>query len=431
MSTQLGQIAKKAKLDRNAQFTSLAHLLTPAFLKETWRMMNRKAASGVDGESTEQFASEMEERVEEICRQLKAGAYRAPPVRRVEIPKGPGKSGTRPLGIPTVADRLLQRAVARILEAVFEADFLDCSFGFRPGRNPHHALQALRRQVVTGKVSHVFETDIRSYFTRIDHQWLRRMVAHRIADPIILRLISKWLKAGALRDGVFIAAEEGTPQGGPISPVLSNVYLHFTLDLWFEKKFKSQCRGEAYLVRFADDFVGCFQFQDDAQNFQRQLRERFARFNLELAEDKTRLLLFGRFAAAMRGRRGLRPETFEFLGFKHVCGVDRRGRFALIRIPSTKSCRKFLARTREWLLAHRHWKRREQQHYLTVMLRGFYQYFALHHCERKLSWIRYEILRQWKHALQRRGQRRRLSWERLGNCSWFELPFARNMHPTV
>jgi RNA-directed DNA polymerase len=314
MSTQLGQIAKKAKLDRNAQFTSLAHLLTPAFLKETWRMMNRKAASGVDGESTEQFASEMEERVEEICRQLKAGVYRAPPVRRVEIPKGPGKSGTRPLGIPTVADRLLQRAVARILEAVFEADFLDCSFGFRPGRNPHHALQALRRQVVTGKVSHVFEADIRSYFTRIDHQWLRRMVAHRIADPIILRLISKWLKAGALRDGVFIAAEEGTPQGGPISPVLSNVYLHFTLDLWFEKKFKSQCRGEAYLVRFADDFVGCFQFQDDAQNFQRQLRERFARFNLELAEDKTRLLLFGRFAAAMRGRRGLRPETFEFLG---------------------------------------------------------------------------------------------------------------------
>jgi hypothetical protein len=248
---------------------------------------------------------------------------------------------------------------------------------------------------------------------------------------MILRLISKWLKAGALRDGIFIPAEEGTPQGGPISPVLSNLYLHFTLDLWFEKKFKPQCRGEAYLVRFADDFVGCFQFQSDAQNFQHQLRERFARFNLELAEDKTRMLLFGRFAAAMRDRHGLRPETFEFLGFKHGCGVDRSGRFALIRIPSTKSCRKFLARTRDWLLAHRHWKRREQQHHLTVMLRGFYQYFAVHHCDRKLSWIRHEILRQWKHALQRRGQRQRLSWERLGNCSWFELPFARNLHPTV
>lgn len=431
MSTQLGQIAKKAKLDRKVRFTSLAHLLTPAFLKETWGLMNRKAASGIDGETAKQFASEMEERVEEICKQLRAGTYRAPPVRRVEIPKGPGKSGTRPLGIPTVADRLLQRAVARILEAVFEGDFLDCSFGFRPGRNPHHALQALRLQIVTKKVSHVFEADIRSYFTRIDHQWLRQMVAHRIADPVILRLVSKWLRAGALRDGVFIPAEEGTPQGGPISPVLSNVYLHFTLDLWFEKKIKPQCRGEAYLVRFADDFVGCFQYQDDAQNFQRQLRERFARFNLELAEDKTRLLLFGRFAAAMRGRHGLRPETFEFLGFKHVCGVDRSGRFALVRIPSTKSCRKFLARIRQWLLRHRHWKRREQQYHLTVMLRGFYQYFALHHSERKLSWIRHETLRQWKHALQRRGQRRRLSWERLGNCSWFELPFARNMHPTV
>jgi hypothetical protein len=213
--------------------------------------------------------------------------------------------------------------------------------------------------------------------------------------------------------------------------VLSNIYLHFTLDLWFEKKFKSQCRGEAYLVRFADDFVGGFQFRDDAQKFQHQLRERFAKFNLELAEDKTRLLFFGRFAAATRGRHGLRPETFEFLGFKHVCGVDRNGRFALIRIPSTKSCRKFLARVREWLERHRHWKRHEQQHHLTMMLRGFYQYFALHHCSRKLSWIRQEILRQWKHALQRRGQRRRLSWQRLRNCSWFELPFAENLHPTV
>ena len=431
MSTQLDQIAKKAKLDRKVRFTSLAHLLTPAFLKETWGMLNHKAASGVDGESIEQFASEMEERVEEICEQLKAGTYRAPPVRRVEIPKGPGKSGTRPLGIPTVADRLLQRAVARILEVVFEADFLDCSFGFRPGRNPHHALRALRSQIVGKKVSHVFEADIRSYFTRIEHQWLRRMVAHRIADPVILKLIAKWLRAGALRDGVVIPTEEGTPQGGPISPVLSNIYLHFTLDLWFEKKFKSQCRGEAYLVRFADDFVGGFQFRDDAQMFQHQLRERFAKFNLELAEDKTRLLLFGRFAAAMRGRHGLRPETFEFLGFKHVCGVDRNGRFALIRIPSTKSCRKFLARVREWLQVHRHWKRREQQRHLTMMLRGFYQYFALHHCSRKLSWIRYEVQRQWKHALQLQGLRCRLSWQRLGTRSWFELPLADNLHPAV
>jgi RNA-directed DNA polymerase len=192
------------------------------------------------------------------------------------------------LGIPTVADRLLQRAVARILEAVFEADFLDCSHGVRPGRNPHHALQALREQIVLKKVMQVFEADIRSYFTRINRQWLRKMVAHRIADPVILSLIGKWLNAGAMKDGVIIHAEEGTPQGGPISPVLSNVYLHFLLDLWFEKKIKPACRGEAYLVRFADDFVATFPYREDVDRFQTQVRERFAEFGLELAEEKTR-----------------------------------------------------------------------------------------------------------------------------------------------
>jgi RNA-directed DNA polymerase len=432
MSTQLGQIAKRAKLDRKARFTSLAHLLTPEFLKETWGKMNRRASGGVDGQSAEQFGRELETQVEAICTQLKAGTYRAPPVRRVEIPKGPGKVGTRPLGIPTVSDRLLQRAVARILEAVFEADFLECSHGFRPGRNPHHALQALRVQIVTKKVMQVFEADIRSYFTRINRQWLRKMVAHRIADPVILSLIGKWLNAGAMQDGVVIHTEEGTPQGGPISPVLSNIYLHFLLDLWFEKKIKPACRGEAYLVRFADDFVATFQFREDVDRFQAQVRERFAEFGLELAEEKTRRILFGRFAAVTRQQYGEgRPETFEFLGFKHVAGVDRSGRFALIRLPSTKSCRKFLARTREWIFEHRHWRRWEQQLHLTRMLRGFYQYFALHHCERKLSWVRQQVQRQWITALNRRGQRRKTNWTRLKDRPWFDLPWAHNLHPTV
>jgi len=362
MSTQLSQIAKRAKLDRKARFTSLAHLLTPEFLKETWGKMNRRAAGGVDGQSAEQFGSELETQVEAICTQLKEGTYHAPPVRRVEIPKGPGKVGTRPLGIPTVADRLLQRAVARILEAVFEADFLDCSYGFRPGRNPHHALQALRVQIVTKKVGQVFEADIRSYFTRINRQWLRKMVAHRIADPVILS----------------------------------------------------------------------FQFRQDADHFQQKVRERFAEFGLELAEEKTRRILFGRFAGVTCLRHGLgRPATFEFLGFKHVCGVDRAGRFALIRIPSVKSCRKFLARTREWILHNRHWRRWEQQEHLTKMLRGFYQYFGLHHCERKLNWVRQQVQRQWISALNRRGQRRRTNWTRLKDRPWFKLPFAQNLHPMV
>jgi len=203
VSTQLAQIAKKAQLDRKVRFTSLAHLLTPEFLKETWGMMNRHGASGIDGESTTQFECELEQRVQVICERLKDGAYRAPPVRRVEIPKGPGKTGTRPLGIPTVEDRLLQRAVARILEAIFEADFCDSSYGFRPGRSPHHALQALRLQLVTKKVSYVYEADIRGYFNHVNHSWLRRMVAQRIADPVILSLIGKWLGAGAMQDGVI------------------------------------------------------------------------------------------------------------------------------------------------------------------------------------------------------------------------------------
>jgi RNA-directed DNA polymerase len=432
MSTQLSQIAKRAKLDRKARFTSLAHLLTPEFLKETWGKMNRRASGGVDGVSAEQFEGELGTQVEAICAQLKAGTYRAPPVRRVDIPKGPGKVGTRPLGIPTASDRLLQRAVARILEAVFEADFLDCSHGFRPGRNPHHALRALREQIVLKKVMQVFEADIRSYFTRINRQWLRKMVAHRIADPVILSLIGKWLNAGAMKDGVVIHTDDGTPQGGPISPVLSNIYLHFLLDLWFEKKIKPACRGEAYLVRFADDFVATFQYREDVDRFQTKVRERFAEFGLELAEEKTRRILFGRFAAITRQRYGhARPETFEFLGFKHVCGVDRSGRFALFRIPSVKSCRKFLIRTREWIFEHRHWRRWEQQQHLTKMLRGFYQYFALHHCERKLSWVRWQVQRQWISALNRRGQRRKTNWARLKDRPWFELPWAQNPHPMV
>lgn len=433
MFTQLTQIAKKATLDRKVRFTSLAHLLTPEFLKETWGTMNRHGASGIDGESTKQFESELDQRVQEICEKLRARTYRAPPVRRVEIPKGPGKSGTRPLGIPTVADRLLQKAVARVLEAVFEADFYDVSYGYRPGRSPHHALRALREQIVTKKVSHVLEADIRGYFNHVNHSWMRRMVAERIADPVILSLIGKWLNAGAMQDGVVIHSEEGTPQGGPISCVLANIYLHYTLDLWFEKKIRPRFRGEAYLVRFVDDFVVSFQYLADAEDFQKQLRERFARFHLELAEEKTRLLLFGRFAAERRANHGQRPETFEFLGFKHVCGVDRGGRFAVIRLPSVKSCRKFLARTREWLTRHMHWPRREQQRHLRIMLQGFYQYFGLHHCQRKLSWVRHEVQLQWRRTLRQQSQRHRIFWSYLVSREWFKLPVPpkHSLHPLV
>lgn len=432
MSTQLDQIAGKAKSEPKLRFTSLAHLLTPEFLKETWKQMNRRGASGVDGETTKEFERDLDIRVQDLSGRLKQGAYRAPPVRRVEIPKGPGKVGTRPLGIPTVEDRLLQRAIARILEAVFETDFLECSYGFRPGRNPHDALQALRGIIVTKKVGHLFEADIRGYFNHIQHEWLQKMVAHRIGDPVILRLIGKWLNAGFMVGGVVTRTEEGSPQGGPISPILANIYLHFVLDLWFEKKAKRMCKGEAYLTRFADDFVVNFQYRSDADKFAKSLADRFGKFGLELAEEKTRLMRFGRFVRADLAKTGDKPDTFDFLGFKHVCGVDRGGKFALVRLPCIKSCRKFLAKTKEWLKRNRHWKRRDQQRQLTAMLRGFYQYFGLHHCKRKLDLIRREVQLQWIRTLRRQSQRHRLYWSYLKSRSWFELPQAGSTrHATV
>jgi RNA-directed DNA polymerase len=429
MTTKLARIAEKAKIDRALRFTSLAHLLTPEFLVETWKQMNRRGASGVDGETTKEFESDLETRVEQLCARLKAKQYRPPPVRRVEIPKGDGK--TRPLGIPTVEDRLLQRAVARILGAIFEQDFLEFSYGFRPGRNAHQALRALRSHIVAGKVRHVYEADIRGYFNHINHGWLRKMVAHRIADPVILSLVGKWLRAGVMEEGVVVRTHEGAPQGGPISPVLANIYLHYVLDLWFEKKFKTWCQGEAYLTRFADDFVACFQYKRDAERLDQLLKWRMREFSLELAPEKTRMLLFGRFARERTAEYGAKPGTFEFLGFKHVCGTDLNGKLAVVRIPSTKSCRKFLDRTHEWLKRHMHWKRRDQQRHLTSMLRGFYQYFALNHCMSKLFWIYGEIKRQWRRSLRRRSQRHRLFWSYLESRSWFELPRPKLVHPAV
>lgn len=428
MSTRLDGIAAKAQAEPKVRLTALAHLLTPEFLMETWRQMNRRGASGVDGVTTREFEQDLERRCHDTVGRLKASRYQALPVRRVEIPKGGGK--TRPLGIPTVEDRLVQRAVARILEAVYEADFLPCSYGFRPGRNAHQALRALRTQVIAGKVRHVYETDIRGCFNHINHQWLMRMLSLRIGDPVILRLIGKWLRAGVMIGGVVVRTEEGTPQGGPISPILANVYLHHVLDLWFERRFRRKCQGEAHMTRFADDFVVCFQYKRDAERFGGQVVERMGEFGLELAEEKTRLLLFGRFARERKAEFGEKPETFDFLGFKHVCGVGRNGEFTLVRLPSTKSCRKFLDRVHAWVTTHRHWKRRDQQAHLTRMLSGFYQYFGLYHCLPKLKWIRREVRMQWVRALRRRSQRHRLYWTYLRSRSWFELPYPRLIHPT-
>lgn len=429
MSTELRRVAEKARTDRRVRFTSLAHILSPHFLKETWGRINRQGASGVDGETIQEFEDGLDARVEDIHRRLKAGRYKASAVRRVEIPKADGK--TRSLGIPTVEDRLVQAAVARMLNAIFEPLFQDCSFGYRIRRSAHDALRRLRKHLIAGKVMHVYEADIRAYFDRVNHEWLRRMLAVRIADPVIMRLIDKWLRAGVMVSGVVIRNEEGVPQGGPISPVLANVYLHYALDDWFERRFRPGCRGQAHLVRFADDFVAGFQYEADAKRFGRELEQRLGKFSLELSPQKTRRLLFGRFARERMTPHGKRPETFDFLGFKHVCGADRKGRYAVIRLPCHKSCRKFLDRTRDWLQTHMHWKVRDQQKRLSLMLRGFYQYFALPHCGGKLYQLHGDVTRQWRRTLRRRSQRSQTHWSYLRTQDWFVLPTPVSLHKDV
>jgi RNA-directed DNA polymerase len=430
VSTQLHGIAKTAKEKRGEIFSSLNHHLNKDFLRETWYSLNHKGAPGVDGISIQDYECKLDENLEDLVARLKAGRYRASPARRVDIPKG--NNQTRPLSIPSVEDRLLQKAVARILEAIFENDFLECSYGFRPGRGPHTALKDLRQQIVINKTMWLYEVDIKGYFNHVNHDWLRRMLSERIKDPIIMRLIGKWLKAGVMKDGVLLLNAEGTPQGGPISCILSNIYLHFVLDLWFTRVVQPRLKGANKLIRFVDDFVICFETQSDADRLQKVLPQRLAKFNLEIAQEKTRLICFGRFARERMKKVGRKTESFVFLGFNHVCGKDKNGRFCLVRIPSSKSCTKFLRKTKEWLWTHMHWNVTAQQKRLGEMLNGFYCYFGLPHCCGKLNLVQREVKRQWRRVLMRRSQTGPCRyWSFLADQTWFKLPNPKVHHACI
>jgi RNA-directed DNA polymerase len=376
----------------------------------------------------QEYGQDLEGNLQDLHARLHRGAYRAKPSRRVFIPKPDGR--LRPLGVAALEDKLLQRAVVEVLNAIYECDFLGFSYGFRPGRSQHNALDALTVGIKRRRVNWVLDVDIRDYFSSLDHSRLVKFIEHRIADKRVLRLIQKWLKAGVIEDGVWSETPEGTPQGASVSTLLANVYLHHVFDLWAHQWRGRNARGEMIVVRFADDCVVGFENRDDAERFQEDLRARLAEFCLELNAEKTRLIEFGRFAAQRRQQRSLgKPETFTFLGFTHICARDRKGRFKLRRITDSKRMRAKLRAVNTELRRRRHLSIPEQGRWLASVLRGHCNYYAVPDNGKAIHAFRYQIIRLWLKALRRRSQRHRLTWERMSRHAERWLPTVRILHP--
>jgi len=411
--TKLDRIANLAK-QVPTPLTTLAHHIDIDWLREAHRRTRKGGARGVDGQSAEQYERALEGNLAALLERVKAGTYRAPPVRRVYIPKGDGQQ--RPLGIPTYEDKVLQRAVTMVLEAVYEQEFLDCSYGFRPGRSAHQALSALRDTVMEMKGAWVLEVDVQKYFDTIDHGQLRDVLHRRIGDGAILRLIGKWLHAGVLEDGELRQTDSGTPQGGVISPMLANIFLHDILDVWFEREVKPRLRGRAKLVRFADDFVIAFEREDDALRVKEVLPKRFDRFGLTLHPDKTRLV---RFQPPEDGRKdddgkGGSLRTFDLLGFTHYWAKSARG-FWVVQVKTAKSrVSRALARLSDWCRRNRHLPVAVQWRQLTAKLRGHYAYFGIIGNAKALFAVNHAAYRIWRQWLNRRSQRARVTWEAMG-----------------
>jgi RNA-directed DNA polymerase len=423
VSTKLAGLAARAR--REARLTNVVQYVDEELLRLAFRSLRKQAAPGVDGQSYEDYAAELDQNLKGLYARLKNGRYQAPVIRRVYIPKGNGK--VRPLGITTIEDRVVQKAVAWVLSAVFEQDFLDCSHGFRPNRSPHTALHRLRQGMLRHWTRYVVEVDVVNYFGAVNWAWLRKFVRHRVNDGGLIRLLNKWLKAGVMENGVVILSEEGLPQGGPASPVLSNIYLHYVLDLWFERRFKKTCRGYVELTRFADDYVATFEKYEDAARFRREMDERLAAFGLHVAPEKTALLNFDASLLQGAGRPTKKPATFTFLGFTHFRARTRTGKVHIGRTPSAKTRERFLARMAEWLKANRHRSVWDHQAHLTKALNGYYQYFGLRLCLARLGGVRQRVHKLWWRTLRRRSQRgrRTTQWASLYAKPWFQLPRPR------
>ncbi len=428
LAEKVARVRSVAERDKEARFTTLwHHVYDENRLHAAYLALSPRAAAGVDEETWQTYGENLEANLQDLAGRLKRGAYRAKPVLRVFIPKSDGR--LRPIGIPTLEDKIVQRATTEVLNGVYEADFLGISYGFRPGRSQHNALDGVTVGIERKKVNWVLDADIRGFFDAIDHEWTAKFVEHRIADKRVLRHIKKWLRAGVLEGGNWKETAKGTPQGGSISPLLSNIYLHYVLDLWVQQ-WRKRCRGDVIVVRYADDFVVGFQYKSEAVRFRQELEARLQKFSLELHPEKTRLLEFGRFANEDREGRGEgRPKTFEFLGFTHYCGKKKNGKFKVGRKTSAKRRSAKLVALRIEARKRMHQPIPLIGRWLQAVLVGAYRYYAVPGNLHSLRSFRHAVARILWRALRRRSQRTAMTLDRFKRLATKWLPFPRILHP--
>lgn len=428
VSPGLERVRERARQGKKERFTALLHHVTIDLLRTAYFQLKRNAAPGVDGTTWGEYGQNLEDKLVELHRRVHRGTYRAQPSRRKFIQKEDGRQ--RPLGIAALEDKIVQRAVVEVFNAIYEDDFLGFSYGFRPGRGQHDALDALAAGITRTKVSWVVDADIRSFFDSMSHEWLVRFVEHRIGDARMIRLIRKWLKAGVMDGKEWSSSDTGSPQGAVVSPTLANIYLHYCFDLWAERWRRRNARGNVVFVRYADDIVAGFEYENDAKRFLANLRERMEKFALSLHPEKTRLIEFGRFAAERRGRRGLgKPETFNFLGFTHICGKSRAGYFLLKRKTRRDRMRARLRTIKEELRKRRHEPIPEQGRWLGQVVRGYFAYHAVPTNTKSMQAFRHHVTDLWRRSLRRRSQKDRTTWERAARLAEAFLPAARILHP--
>jgi group II intron reverse transcriptase/maturase len=428
VSQALERIRQAARERKKEKFTGLFHHLGPDLLEDAFFELKENAAPGVDGLTWQDYERDLDGNIEDLHDRVQRGAYRAQPARRVYIPKPDGRQ--RPLAVAAVEDKIVQRAAAAVLNAIYEEDFLGFSYGFRPGRGAHDAMDALVVGIERRKVNFILDADIQSFFDTVSKEWLVRFLEHRIGDRRMLHLIQKWLKVGVLEDGEVRVSDRGTAQGAVISPLLANIYLHYALDLWAERWRRHEATGDMIIVRYADDFIVGFEHEEDARRFLDAMRERLREFSLSLHPDKTRLIEFGRHAAANRERRGLgKPETFTFLGFTFICGKSRHGRFLIKRKTRRDRMRTKLKEIKKALRRWMHQPVPQQGKWLRQVVRGYFNYHAVPTNDRALVAFRDEITKRWRRTLCRRSQNGALTWARMEKLADDWLPKPRILHP--